>query len=174
MIHHQRALIKSSSIFNKVLVNVVIIALGVRDGVHALGGEIAKFQTTPFTANKNISHRQNFCDRYQEVYTNNWELKDALNGVELHPVFQYGDAFPYFNYDPLTGIDKENPGLVAHILDYIAAQANFTWRNSFGVYTADDKGTNKTWTELLKWTTDTYDISIDKWYVTYSVLSFGK
>ena len=150
----------------------LLLALGAFTVVDGKGGELAAFRTTPFAKDSTISHRQDFCDRYQEVYTNNWELKDALNGVELHPVLQYGSAFPYFNYDPITGIDPDDPGLVAHLLDYIAEQANFTWRNSFGVYTAEDKGSNKTWTELLKWTTDTYDISIDKWYVSTVCMFF--
>ena len=150
----------------------LLLAVGAFTVVDGKGGELAAFRTTPFAKDSTISHRQDFCDRYQEVYTNNWELKDALNGVELHPVLQYGSAFPYFNYDPITGIDPDDPGLVAHLLDYIAEQANFTWRNSFGVYTAEDKGSNKTWTELLKWTTDTYDISIDKWYVSTVCMFF--
>lgn len=131
--------------------------------VEAKGGELASLVETPFTTN--VSHRQDFCARFQAVIDSNGTLdfKNALSGMKLHPVIQYGGGFPYFNYDKETGIDPDNPGLVAEMLDFIAEKANFTWRDSFGVYTGDDKGENKTWTQMLKWTTDTYDISIDKW-----------
>lgn len=129
----------------------------------AHGQQLAAFDTLPFAT---LSHRQNFCDRSLAVIVSGGLLKNALNGVQLRPVIQYGEeSFPYFNYHPDTGIHPDDPGLVARILDYIGheSRANFTWRNSFGVYTASDKPANKTWTELLQWTTATYDISIDKW-----------
>ena len=142
--------------------------------VEGKGGEKAAFDTKPFSPD--ISHRQNFCERYKNVIQSNgtFTFKDALNGAQIRPVIQYGAGFPYFNYDPETGIDAENPGLIANILDYVAERANFTWRDSFAVYTGDDKGDDKTWTEMLGWTTETFDISVDKWCVCYDRFGYSR
>ena len=150
-------------------------------------GQVATLTVRPF--DRSVSFRQDFCPQYRRIIagaedndntnnstasTSSLELKNALNGVELHVLLQYGDNFPYFNYDNVTGIDPENPGLVVQILDEIAKRANFTWRNSFGVYNAAlDKGADRSWTELLLWTADTFDISIDKWAQSTERLNSG-
>ena len=135
--------------------------------VEGLGGEKATLTLEPFSTDAGEPvHRQNFCEQYRAIKDQNdtsTTLKDALNGLQINTVLQYGSGFPYFNYHPETGIDSENPGIVADILDEMAKRANFTWRQSFAVYTGQDKSDNYTWTEMLKWATDTYDISIDKW-----------
>ena len=61
--------------------------------------------------------------------------------------------------------NRSELGLTAVILDEVAERAGFTWRNRFGsdksINEAEDG--NKTYTDLLIWSTDTYDISADIW-----------
>ena len=126
-----------------------------------LGGEIAFFKTKQMTPN--ITHRQNVCERYEMFRNGTIELKDALSGLQLNVLMgNYQGA--YFNYNSETGINKDNPGLTAVILDELSRRSKFTWRNSFGVF-YDPQGSeyNETWTDLLVWGTDTYDINIDWW-----------
>ncbi len=40
----------------------------------------------------------------------------------------------YLSYDDETGINPENPGMAAVLLDDLAERAGFTWRDSFGIY----------------------------------------
>jgi hypothetical protein len=64
--------------------------------------------------------------------------------------------------------NRSELGLTAVILDEVAERAGFTWRNRFGsdksINEAEDG--NKTYTDLLIWSTDTYDISAGWWYQT--------
>lgn len=125
-----------------------------------LGGEVAFFNTRQMQ--EGVNHRQDVCGRYNEFHsTPGSELRKGLNGMQLNVVVgNYLGAD--FNYDPVTGIDPEYPGIAAVVLDELAARGNFTWRNSFGVYT-DPVLHNGTWSDLLYWSLDTYDVVIDWW-----------
>ena len=48
-------------------------------------------------------------------------------------------------------------GLTAELMDELARRAKFTWRDSFGIFR--DPG-NETWTDVLVWGIDTYDVSM--------------
>ncbi|CAB9526099.1 PBPe [Seminavis robusta] len=58
------------------------------------------------------------------------------------------------------------------LLDAVADRANFTWRNSFAV-TEVPKSYNMTWTELLLWSIENYDISIHAWDHTAERMAQG-
>lgn len=135
----------------------------------ALGGEKAFFATPPMAPN--TSHRQNVCHRYDAFRSKEVALQDALEGMQLHVVVgNWGDD--YFNYDEERGIDPNYPGLQALILDELARRGRFTWRDSFGTY-GDPASFNSTWTELLEWTLDTYDLTADYWAQTLERMSLG-
>lgn len=137
--------------------------------VHAQsrGGEIAVHTVPQLTGN--VTYRQNLCGRYLQFLEGEFELKDALSGLQLNTVMaNYKGA--YFNYDPNTGIDWEYPGLQAVIMDELANRGKFTWRDSFGVFMEPN---NATWTELLIWSADTYDVSVDWWSRSLERLSMG-
>ncbi|CAB9513194.1 receptor subunit 1 [Seminavis robusta] len=119
-----------------------------------LGGELAKYQTNPSSTNHK-SHRQDVCDRYEKYRAGEIELKDALSGISLRPVFVSYEGDDEY-------IDSINPGITVELLDLVAERANFTWRKSFGV-TEDAGKYNMTWTELLLWHIENYDISIEGW-----------
>ncbi|CAB9520482.1 receptor ionotropic, NMDA 1 [Seminavis robusta] len=129
---------------------------------HGLGGEKAAYQITPLSSSQ-ISHRQHVCDRYDRYRAGEIELKDALSGLSLKPMLTIEESrSSNFKYSHEEGIDKDNPGIIVELFDAIAERANFTWRASFGV--TEVAGTyNLTWTELLHWSIENYDISINDW-----------
>ena len=117
----------------------------------------------------NVTHRQSVCDRHDKYYTGELELRDVLQGLELHTLQRAG---LYLNLDPETGaIDEEDPGLIADIMDELALRAGFTWRNSFGV--TDGPAENRTWTDLLEWGVEAYDVSVDWWIHSSERLKVG-
>ena len=135
--------------------------------MEAKGGEKATLTLTPL-APTDINHRQDFCPEYDaamNVSNVTFNFANALSGKQLHVVLQYGDGFKYFNYTPEGGIDPDYPGIVPRLLDYVAERGNFTWRDSFGVYTTADKGENNTWDDMILWSAETYDLGVDKWWV---------
>ena len=76
------------------------------------------------------NYRQNVCDRYHSVRVGNITLRDALQGMELRPLMRVGS---FFHYTRERGIDPNDPGLLAIMMDELGRRAGFTWRNSFGV-----------------------------------------
>ena len=126
----------------------------------AFGGEIRKFDTIPFT--QNVTHRQDVCGRYDMFRNGEIDLRDALNGLELRPLMRLNG---YFNYDDEDGLNRNDPGLMGNLMDELGQRAGFTWRNSFGVLYSPDKSENVTWTwtEMLLWGVETYDVSVNWW-----------
>jgi hypothetical protein len=106
----------------------------------------------------NVTYRQNVCDRHEDYYNGLFELRDALQGLEISSLVQTG---VYFQLDDNGAINEEDPGLVVDIMDELAKRGSFTWRNSFAV--TDGPGVNHTWTELLGWAVESYDVSADWW-----------
>lgn len=98
----------------------------------------------------------------------NITLSDALKGLNLSVVltdYQSEANQPFFTLNEEGVIDEENPGLFAIILDELARRAGFSWRNSYGVVLPINSTTdgNKTWTDLLLWEVETFDISAGRW-----------
>ena len=117
----------------------------------------------------NFTYRQDVCDRHDNFYNGDVELRNALSGFELHSLIRVGE---YFNIDEDTGgIDEEDPGLVAVILDELSERGGFTWRDSYGV--TDGPGENKTWTDLVVWAVEAYDVSVDWWMHSSERLKLG-
>jgi len=125
------------------------------ESVH-LGGENAGLVGTPFNT-VGGSHRHNYCSRYEELVGKNLteiEVRKALSGEELSILLHPG---LYFRYDSATGIDSGYPGVHAKVLDYMAERGNFTWRNSFGVFSRQELGDHD-WTDLAIWGTEKFDV----------------
>lgn len=136
-----------------------------------LGGEMAFF-TTPQMAT-GITHRQNVCDRYLAFRNGTMNIKNALAGLQLNVLMgAYNGS--YFNYDDENGIDPTYPGIAAIIMDELAQRAGFTWRDSFGIFT-DPKGAdyNETWTDVLVWGVEHYDVNIDWWARNLERMNMG-
>ena len=81
-------------------------------------------------------------------------------------------AGSYFNYNNETGIQPYG-GIVAEIMDELSARAGFTWRDSFGIYDVPAGGENETWTDLLIWSIDNYDLTVDWWAKSIDRMNLG-
>ncbi len=130
------------------------------------------FYTTPLNV-PFVSHRTDICERYFQVRNGTMEVKDALRGLRLSTLLgNYTGA--YLNYNDETGIDPINPGIAAVVLDDLAERAGFTWRGSFGLY-MDAKGAeyNETWTDILLWGIEKYDIVGDWWGESLDRVNMG-
>lgn len=126
------------------------------------GNEKATLTFDPFR--EDLSYRQDFCARYQEMAKkgDGFSLKDALSGSKLSVLIEPDD---YFRYDNETGIDPEYPGINALVLDYMAEKGNFTWRDSFGLtswdlYESSNMSTIQEWVEML---VERYDVVSGYW-----------
>ena len=136
--------------------------------VSAAGGELAKFTIEQMTPG--VSYRQDVCDRYEAFTNGTVELKDALAGMDLNVLMSaYEEG--YFNYDSEFGINPDYPGLSAVLMDELARLGNFRWRNSFGI--SDAPYGNHSWTDLLVWGTEVYDMNIDWWAQNIERMNMG-
>ena len=124
-----------------------------------------------------INQRQDLCERYRRVQAGDLQLRHALQGLELRP-FVYVDAF--FRYTPAAGIDPDNPGMLALMMDELGRRAGFTWRHSFAALEglpprpsdapADE---SVSFTDLLEWTIHHYDVSVSWWNQISERLALG-
>lgn len=118
---------------------------------------------------KNISFRTDVCDRERRMFANEFELRDALAGLDLSAyVTNFKDTSDEFLFS-LTDegtIYPFKPGLIAVLMDEIADRGKFTWRKNFFVgppLNEVDYEQGRTWTELLLWSADAFDISLNSW-----------
>jgi len=123
---------------------------------------------------QHCSFRQNVCDRYLQFSRGQVELRYALEGLQLHTAAGKSQFFRTQGDNSLyhedTAIDPKNPGLLAVLLDELAFRGRFTWRDAFAVY--DGPG-DKSWTELLCWTIENFDVSADWWVESLGRLKAG-
>ncbi|CAB9521570.1 receptor subunit 1 [Seminavis robusta] len=140
--------------------------------------ESPSFKVAKFDSSE--SHRTNVCERQRAVWEGEISLPNALRGLDLTTVitnYRVADEDKYFtlvqtdengkhNESIAPHIRRDDPGLFAVILDEVAHRAGFSWRNSFAVTSPLNTtidGENKTWTDILKWGVDTFDLSMEKW-----------
>lgn len=121
---------------------------------------MAFFQTPMYTPR--VTHRQDFCPRYELFQQGKLEMRDLLQNISLHPLITQEN---YFFYNASNGgMNLDHPGLLADLLDELAERAGFTWRTSFGVMTEEDIiRSNRSWTSALLWAIETYDVAVDWW-----------
>lgn len=113
--------------------------------------------------------RQNVCSLQTAIDNNTVELQYSLRGMDLNAVALESE---YFLYDNATGtLNEMYGGIIVEIMDELARRAGFRWRDSFTVI--DDDIGNLTFTDLLEWTTNTYDISLDFWTFDFRRLALG-
>lgn len=132
---------------------------------------VAAAQERPFVSVQKFtetdSYRTNVCLRQRLVYDTELELEDALRGLNLTvAITNYKEPNEASLFTLKNGkIKEEDPGLFVVLLDELAARAGFAWRNSFAAIdpiNAEIDG-NKTWTYLLEWEIDHFDIAADYW-----------
>ena len=118
-----------------------------------------------------VSYRTDVCDRARAYFNNEieLELRDALNGLDLSVyITDYSDTTgtskAMFGLTDEGTIPEWNPGAIADILDELGRRAGFTWRNKLATSKGIDSDTDKTWTDLLLWSMESFDISADYWH----------
>jgi hypothetical protein len=138
----------------------------------------ARLQRAPFSMHTPSSFRQDFCNITWHNSKNFSNIGSLLQGVELNSIILMGEFIKFataeddekdkdiFNYDndemkTLRLNDANYPGLVARIMDEVCRRAGCTWRNTYSIVGAIPA--NTTWSDLLIWTTDMYDISVEWW-----------
>ena len=138
------------------------------------------------------NYRQSFCDRYALLYNDTSYLAalitnaaataaseadtettiaNVLSGTHLNLII--ADNNIHFKYEEGMGINTTVPGLHADILDYMAEQSNFTWRDSFGVMYAKDIKPPNDFTTYLDWSIERYDMVIDYWAPSLERMQLG-
>jgi hypothetical protein len=139
---------------------------------------VPKFET--FDSSQPRGYRTDVCDRQYQLIVGNVTLKKALEGLDLTvAITNYPSPTEneLFSLDPVTGGIKEgdDPGLFVVLLDEVARRAGFRWRNSYVAIdplTADVDG-NKTWTDLLQWEVNHFDIAADYWARSQERMAMG-
>lgn len=117
------------------------------------------------------SFRQDFCNL--TLHSSNMSnVGNLVQGVAMNTVILLGEFIKFDNGDH-DNFDNDNeqmrrmtlnpnyPGLVARLMDKICLRAGCSWRNNYSIIGAMPP--NTTWSELLIWTTETYDISVEWW-----------
>lgn len=103
------------------------------------------------------------------MFANEFELRDALAGLDLSA---YLTTFKDTSEEYMFSLTDEGtiypfkPGLIAVLMDEIADRGKFTWRKNFFVgpfLNEVDYELGRTWTELLLWSVDAFDISLNWW-----------
>jgi hypothetical protein len=128
------------------------------------GQQAPFFSTTKFA---NVTHRTDVCERQRSLFRNEIQLPRSLEGLQLSVVltnYTSNSSQPFFTL--IDGIiDPDSTYTFAVLIDEIARRAGFSWRDSFGVVLPIDEEVdgNKTWSDLLEWEVNAYDISAGKW-----------
>ena len=116
--------------------------------------------------------RHDFCYLSDAIRQGNLTLEKALDGVAIHPALHLGEFVKLDGTDPNTlTLNADYPGLTVQLLDEICLRAGCTWRNTFAAL-GSLQG-NQTFFDLLLWTTDTYDVSVDWWMRSVDRLRAG-
>lgn len=107
----------------------------------------------PVSVKSNGLYRQDYCDQLLHAESNKSDLIKSLSGKNLS-VFLVND-------NP-TFVKNSYEGILIELLDEVARRANFSWRNSHSIGNLTTTGIS-TYDELLKWSTNHYDISASHW-----------
>jgi hypothetical protein len=149
----------SSSLLVLQLLLVASLCVGAISGQEQPIPNLANFQ-------EGFNFRTNVCDRQASLYDEHIRLPDALRGLNLSvaitPYFNEPDN-AFFTLDEENRILESDPGLFVVILDEVAKRAGFEWRNNFGAFQPLQSGSNKTWSDILKWQVEHFDISMEYW-----------
>jgi len=148
-------------------ISVFLIAIATFQRCLLNGVAVASLNTVPNpdisadVFDYNVNFRQNMCS-YQESYDNEEvELRDALKGAKVNIALGYD--LDFINVDENGNLNSADPGLVVEILDEVAFRGGFAWRDSFTFEGNPYSAQGKTWTDLLLWSIETYDVSARWW-----------
>jgi len=125
---------------------------------------------TPLFSNSSV-FRQDFCkESYRDNSSGDFSLAKGLSGKSLNVWMLNGR---YLNLEKDGSIDKKNPGLIVLMMDEVARRGDFTWRDSFAIDEFNPIKEGRDFSDLLSWTTNTFDISGISWIHTPQRASMG-
>jgi hypothetical protein len=114
--------------------------------------------------------RQDLCTRNSNLNSpTSDDVGSLLQGVPLNTALGLGEFIKLDQHGDSESSDNSNndnnnvtlnrdyPGLVPRLMDEICLRAGCTWRNSYTIHGALPP--NRTYSDLLVWSTETYDIS---------------
>ena len=134
---------------------------------------VLEFENTDLSLdlfNTTVTYRQNFCDEQERYQNGELEINLALEGRHLNVALGPNPTFFKRNLD--GSINQEYPGLVPVLLDEVARRGKFTWRDSFAVHGVEISS-DKTFTDILVWLVDTYDVAAGWWFPLHERESRG-
>lgn len=107
----------------------------------------------------------NFCNLTLHR-SNMSNVGNLLQGVALDTNILLGEFIKFDhhgNEEMLSNmtLNPDFPGLMARLMDEICSRAGCSWRNTYSILGALPP--NRTYSELIIWSTETYDISVDWW-----------
>uniref|UniRef100_A0A7S1BJZ8 Ionotropic glutamate receptor C-terminal domain-containing protein n=1 Tax=Corethron hystrix TaxID=216773 RepID=A0A7S1BJZ8_9STRA len=138
----------------------------------SLLGQEAPYYTTP-KFDRTTTHRTDLCGVHSLLFQNQTvdNIRNALRGFNISVgLVDYTGT----NEDLLSKLTPDGkipsapddyPGLFVVLMDELASRAGFSWRNTYGIIPplSSETDGNRTWTDILDWSVDTYDISVDYW-----------
>ena len=123
------------------------------------------------------SYRTDLCPRQHQIWDGTLPFAEGLRGLNLTVgIADRPTGKEKFLFSLKSGrIPEEDPGYFAIILDEVARRAGFAWRDSFAVYEPrnSDVDGNKTWTDILLWSIELFDISMGKWGQSVDRMALG-
>jgi Ligand-gated ion channel len=113
-------------------------------------------------------YRNNVCQRQRAIWNGSLTLPNALQGLNITVVLpDYQNASLQDTLFKLVDgkINENDPGLLGVIMDEVARRGGFYWRNSFATFSPlnSTEDENKTWTDILTWGIETFDVSNHVW-----------
>ena len=121
-----------------------------------------------------VDFRTNVCDRQRLFFEGKATLTSALRGLNLSvATTKYSEDSDLFSLDEYGMVRPD--GLYTSILDELARRAGFSWKNSYVATTPLDPEIDfgKSWTDVLHWQVDHFDISFDHWAKSVHRMSKG-
>jgi hypothetical protein len=136
------------------------------------------FRDKEFTNSTIVNNKSNVCDRYRQLDWGQIDLPDALRGLHLSVVLiDYQEPITQALFGLRNGViptSHNNDGpLFVVLLDELARRAGFQWRNSYGVVVPLPANSSYTYSDLLLWEVETYDIAMGRWDRTVARIANG-
>ena len=116
--------------------------------------------------------KHSFCDRWRQVNNKSFALRDGLRNQNLSSIWPQVEGYEIRG---LHNIDESgaltDKGLMIEIFDEISRRAGFNWRNSYAFFDLPGETPemmNTTWSDVMHWTAQNYDVSVG-WYPELTV-----
>ena len=128
----------------------------------------------PLLAQGDTTFRNELCAVASEYIAGNRSIGDALRDVGITTALWRGEFVNWkFTEDGKRILDPDYAGLVPALLDEVCLRAQCRWRKTYADPSYDDMPPGASFTDLLIWTTNMYDLSADWWMRSVERLQAG-